>query len=191
MKLALNPQDVRALLQEAGEPSTYAIVQDDGELLVRIGNVTLGVPTEEDGKMVFDHDFPAEVIALLRSRGATRKAVVGDTPPEELEDESFAEWRSGLHVAVGDVLRYDRVTYEVIQAHTTQADWVPPNVPALFRVFRESTEPGGEPEPWQAGVAYGVGELVTHEGSTYGCLQAHTSQTGWEPPNVPALWQVV
>src|ERR1700722_2038412 len=25
----------------------------------------------------------------------------------------------------------------------------------------------------------------------YKCLQAHTSQVGWEPPNVPALWQRV
>ncbi|WP_374223055.1 carbohydrate-binding protein, partial [Streptomyces sp. FH025] len=21
------------------------------------------------------------------------------------------------------------------------------------------------------------------------CLQAHTAMVGWEPPNVPALWQ--
>ncbi|WP_349290090.1 carbohydrate-binding protein [Thermoanaerobacterium thermosaccharolyticum] len=25
---------------------------------------------------------------------------------------------------------------------------------------------------------------------TYKCIQAHTSLVGWEPPNVPALWQV-
>ena len=28
-------------------------------------------------------------------------------------------------------------------------------------------------------------------GHTYKCLQAHTSQVGWEPPNVPALWQLI
>ena len=26
------------------------------------------------------------------------------------------------------------------------------------------------------------------DGTLYTCLQAHTSQTGWEPPVVPALW---
>ncbi|HEU4426105.1 MAG TPA: carbohydrate-binding protein, partial [Pilimelia sp.] len=26
-------------------------------------------------------------------------------------------------------------------------------------------------------------------GASYRCIQAHTSLTGWEPPNVPALWQ--
>jgi chitinase len=25
----------------------------------------------------------------------------------------------------------------------------------------------------------------------YRCLQSHTSLVGWEPPNVPALWQLV
>lgn len=32
---------------------------------------------------------------------------------------------------------------------------------------------------------------VMYDGTEYSCLQAHTSQTGWEPPNVPALWEVV
>ena len=43
---------------------------------------------------------------------------------------------------------------------------------------------------WAPNTAYAVGDLVTYSGSTYKCLQAHTSQVGWEPPNVPALWQL-
>jgi hypothetical protein len=42
---------------------------------------------------------------------------------------------------------------------------------------------------WEVGVAYVVGTLVTHEGLTYKCLQAHTSQSDWAPPIVPALWE--
>ncbi|MEZ0071744.1 carbohydrate-binding protein [Planotetraspora sp. GP83] len=44
---------------------------------------------------------------------------------------------------------------------------------------------------WKAGMSYAVGALVTYNGVTYKCLQAHTAQAGWEPPNVPALWQRV
>jgi len=44
---------------------------------------------------------------------------------------------------------------------------------------------------WAPGVAYAVGDTVTYNGVVYKCLQAHTSQTGWEPPNVPALWQAI
>ena len=32
------------------------------------------------------------------------------------------------------------------------------------------------------------GSLVSYDGVTYWCIQGHTSLTGWEPPNVPALW---
>jgi predicted carbohydrate-binding protein with CBM5 and CBM33 domain len=53
--------------------------------------------------------------------------------------------------------------------------------------------PTSSPPPtggtWRAGVAYAVGAQVTYGGATYRCIQAHTSLTGWEPPNVPALWQ--
>ncbi len=44
---------------------------------------------------------------------------------------------------------------------------------------------------WAPNVAYAVGDTVTYNGITYRCIQAHTSLTGWEPPNVPALWGVV
>ncbi|MFB7257141.1 carbohydrate-binding protein [Streptomyces nojiriensis] len=52
----------------------------------------------------------------------------------------------------------------------------------------------GDPEPggtWKAGTVYAAGATVTYGGSDYRCLQGHQAQTGWEPPNVPALWQRV
>ncbi|GIH79644.1 carbohydrate-binding protein [Planobispora longispora] len=50
------------------------------------------------------------------------------------------------------------------------------------------TQPGGT---WAPNTAYAAGAQVTYGGATYRCLQAHTSLPGWEPPNVPALWQRV
>ncbi|MFJ5706442.1 carbohydrate-binding protein [Streptomyces sp. NPDC093105] len=47
--------------------------------------------------------------------------------------------------------------------------------------------PGGT---WTAGRTYAAGDRVTYGGLGYACLQAHTAQAGWEPPNVPALWRV-
>ncbi|WBB76667.1 lytic polysaccharide monooxygenase [Micromonospora sp. WMMD1128] len=46
--------------------------------------------------------------------------------------------------------------------------------------------PGGT---WAAGRTYQVGDTVTYAGRSYRCRQAHTAIAGWEPPNVPALWQ--
>ncbi|KAB1095143.1 cellulose-binding protein, partial [Micromonospora sp. BL1] len=48
--------------------------------------------------------------------------------------------------------------------------------------------PGGT---WTAGRAYQVGDTVTYDGRSYRCRQAHTAIAGWEPPNVPALWQQI
>ncbi|WP_326736983.1 carbohydrate-binding protein [Streptomyces sp. NBC_01022] len=48
------------------------------------------------------------------------------------------------------------------------------------------TGPGGN---WAVGTLYNAGDRVTYGGGTYRCLQAHTALTGWEPPNVPALWE--
>ena len=41
---------------------------------------------------------------------------------------------------------------------------------------------------WASGTAYKVGDRVTYNGRSYQCRQAHTALTGWEPPNVAALW---
>jgi chitinase len=43
---------------------------------------------------------------------------------------------------------------------------------------------------WQPGVSYSIGNQVSYSSSVYSAIQAHTSQVGWEPPNVPALWQL-
>lgn len=44
---------------------------------------------------------------------------------------------------------------------------------------------------WSAGQAYVAGYKVQHGGALWRCLQAHTSQTGWEPENAPSLWAKV
>ena len=45
--------------------------------------------------------------------------------------------------------------------------------------------------PWAAGVDYAVGDRRRFSDALYKCAPAHTSQRGWEPPNVPALWVVI
>jgi chitinase len=44
---------------------------------------------------------------------------------------------------------------------------------------------------WAPQTHYSVGSLVTYSGVTYSCLQAHTSEIGWEPAVTLALWQPV
>ena len=43
-------------------------------------------------------------------------------------------------------------------------------------------------ESWEPYIQYAVGDRRQYNELLYRCIQAHTSQIGWEPPNVPALW---
>jgi chitin-binding protein len=69
----------------------------------------------------------------------------------------------------------------------------PPTTPPPPPPPNPTTPPPPPPAggTWAAGTAYAVGSTVTYGGATYRCLQAHTALPGWEPPNVPALWQRV
>jgi chitodextrinase len=66
----------------------------------------------------------------------------------------------------------------------------------LISLLLSATSVSAAPEhadrgPWAANVSYIAGDTVTFNGVMYQAVQSHTSLTGWEPPNVPALWQAV
>ncbi|NNH75457.1 cellulose-binding protein [Nocardia uniformis] len=52
-----------------------------------------------------------------------------------------------------------------------------------------TTEPPGD-RNWRQGATYAIGDVVSHNGVRYRCLQGHTvHDPNWAPPNTPALWQ--
>lgn len=72
-------------------------------------------------------------------------------------------WEVGVSYAVGDRRQYDGLLYRCVQAHTSQADWIPPAVPALW--VRTWTEPYPEwVQPTGAHDAYNKGDKVSHNG---------------------------
>jgi hypothetical protein len=75
--------------------------------------------------------------------------------------------------------------FEVYGSTTTT---VPTNTPAPGATATRTNTPSGA-TTWAPNMNYTVGQTVTYAGISYRCLQNHTSQVGWEPPNVPALWQ--
>jgi hypothetical protein len=93
-------------------------------------------------------------------------------------------WVANESVMVGTHRIYNAIEYVCLQTHTTQVDWTPPATPALWQVYVIASP------NWAVGVAYKVNDIVIYvpNGFTYKCLQAHTSQAGWNPPAVPALW---
>ena len=97
-------------------------------------------------------------------------------------------WRANVAVQVGDVFAYKGALWRCLQAHTTQGGWQPDKTPALWH--KVEVVAGGTVRVWEKGVAYAVGDVVAfpkEDGTQYTCIQAHTSQAGWQPPAAPAL----
>ena len=42
---------------------------------------------------------------------------------------------------------------------------------------------------WAAGQDYPTGHKIQRDGRLWRCIQAHTSQEGWEPENAASLWE--
>ncbi len=94
-------------------------------------------------------------------------------------------WRPGKSYQAGNVVEFQKVDYRVRQAHTSQVDWQPPNVPALFA--RVNNNNG----TWQPQIIYAVGDRVLFNAQLFVTRQMHQAQVGWEPPATPALWSPV
>ena len=131
----------------------------------------------------FKRQYPeaaAEYEAAKTEEAAEDAAIV------ELKDDwafHIGEW-----VSRGQTIVHKGVNYEVLQDHTLQADWVPGEVPALYKV---AGDPGEEwPEfvqPTGAHDVYMKGAKVTFEGKHYISLIDNNS---WSPAAYPAGWQL-
>ena len=77
----------------------------------------------------------------------------------------FPLWQAipPMQYTVGDRVQYNGLLYRCVQAHTSQADWTPDVVPALW--VRTSTEEWPEwVQPTGAHDAYDLGSKVSHNG---------------------------
>lgn len=75
---------------------------------------------------------------ISKARAKQLRALI-ETAAENLSDETaldgielFPSWQAGRAYKENDRIRYENTLYKVIQAHTAQSDWIPPNTPALF-----------------------------------------------------------
>ncbi|WP_048780565.1 carbohydrate-binding protein [Actinomyces urogenitalis] len=55
-----------------------------------------------------------------------------DQAPAPEPAPSAPAWQAGVHYEAGDLVTYDGQVYRVVQEHTSQADWRPDGVPALY-----------------------------------------------------------
>jgi len=145
------------------------------------GAVVVRIVTDGDAALYGDITAdmtPAQVADLT----AICDDIIARLGSEEIPvNVSAPEWRAGLAVKVGEVYLYDGQAYQVIQAHTTQSDWPPPIVPALFRQMF-AAPPGQEYPDWvqPAGGhdAYKKGDRVKFDGQNW---ESTIDANVWQP----------
>lgn len=95
--------------------------------------------------------------------------------------ELFPMWAIGRAYAVGDRVQYGGILYKCVQAHTSQADWTPDAVPALYTVI-DVTHAGTQDDPIPAArgmeYVYGLYYLDSEDGKLYLCQRTGEAEGG-------------
>ena len=98
--------------------------------------------------------------------------------------ELFPAWVVGKAYAINDRAQYNGTLYKCVQAHTSQADWMPSATPALWKTVSLDEYPEWV-QPTGAHDAYNIGDKVTYNGQHYVC----TSNANVYAPDVYG-WQL-
>lgn len=135
-----------------------------------------------DGKVYDTHE-----IVLITSNIGTNETVItvaSSNAEERIERSTALVLMDGLTLAQAEEVAWSLDRYAEYVDESTQ---ILNDVLDILTDEQAETMPQLYPE-WQVGTEYAVGKRVRYDDKLYRCVQAHTSQEGWEPPNVPALW---
>lgn len=94
----------------------------------------------------------------------------------------------GAYITHGENTAGDPQLYKVVQAHTSQADWLPANTPALYEPIGLTA--AGYPvwsRPSGAHDAYNTGDIVDYNGTLHKSL---IDGNVYSPDEYPAGWEV-
>jgi hypothetical protein len=167
---------------EVAEPGDPALV--DGQW-VQTWDVRPLTPEELDDRATSERlSRREEASRRLSNDLVTEKArtIVLDeeTPFSTVVDLAplFEPWEVGVEYHPGVILYYHGTVIEVLQAHTSQEDWQPPDVPALYRVWRDPDVAEPWVQPAGAHDAYPLGAEVTHNGRLW---ISEVADNVWEP----------
>lgn len=79
-------------------------------------------------------------------------------------------WVVGTAYEVGARVKHGGVLYEVMQAHTAQADWTPDTAVSLFQVVNEThSGTADDPIPYDGNMVLENGKYYTEDGVIYLC----------------------
>ena len=84
----------------------------------------------------------------------------------------FPKWEADKEMLLGYKVSYEGSLFEVIQEHTSQADWKPRDAKSLFKVVQVESE-GSEDDiiQWEQGMVLEEGKFYIDNGVKYKCVR--------------------
>ena len=115
----------------------------------------------------------------LKMRPYIEKAAASLSDAEALEVPTlFPAWASRTSYSADERIEYGGTLYRCVQGHTSQANWTPPDTPALWVAVSLEEWPAWV-QPTGAHDAYASGAKVTHAGKRWvSDVDANTWQPG-------------
>lgn len=137
-------------------------------------------------------DNDMDILAMKRLlRILTKQVLESDSVTEQqLSDLAtiYPQWRINKYYEADEVFSKDGLLFRVIQAHTSQADWLPETTTSLYTAYRVPGEITEWTQPTGAHDAYQTGEKVSYNGKTYESL---IDNNIWSPDAHPAGWKQI
>lgn len=141
-----------------------------------------------------------EIIEELRGNGTITKP---SSPENPSSVSDFEVWKNPgtIHsemYLLGDSVSHNGRVWE--STHSGLNHWEPGAPGIDYRIWQDvtdsvlndgETDDTSENPEWKPGVNYSVGDIITHNGISYEVIQGHTSQEGWTPLDVPALFKAI
>lgn len=100
----------------------------------------------------------------------------------------YPQYRVGKSYELNEVFVSDTILYKVVQAHTSQADWLPETTPALYTKYTPPGQVADWVQPTGTQDAYQIGDKVLFNGSTY---ESIINDNVWSPTAYPAGWKEI
>lgn len=160
---------------------TYNVIAKTSE---EIQNEAIAI-SESNKQALIQQKLEAQVVADAQSSD--------DTASLDNQD-LFPFWEVGFAYTVGFKCQSFNANnelklYKCVQAHTSQSDWQPKDVPALFTVVAYPNEVPVWVQPTGAQDAYNIGDRVHYPTINDPIYESLINANVWSPVAYPAGWQ--
>ena len=138
-----------------------------------------------------------EALELRKALQLFLATMDADTQAEKMMEVAsvFPKYQIGKPYKVKEVFAYgensvgDPQLYQVLQSHTSAAEWTPDGTPSLYKKIGVTED--GYPEwvqPLGAFDAYNTGDIVSYNGVLY---KSTIDGNVWAPDAYPAGWVII